>query len=261
MKLRFLGTGAADWNIANRREGMEWRRFSSVLVDDTLLIDPGPHIYDYAESADLPHLFEGVRDVIITHSHPDHFNCKTLMRVCSGSPGCRVWGDAASQRLLTRTFGESCAIDFRVIAPGREFSAGKYHILALRSNHGTDDADEITLNYAIEADGRRLFYGLDTGWLPYETWCRIRHAGFDCMVFELTMGDIVPGDDRIFGHTSIPMLEIMLQTMRRQGCMRPGCRAVVSHLARTLHTDHASTCARLAPLGVDVAYDGMIYEF
>ena len=49
MKLHFLGTGAADWDISRRRDDMEWRRFSSTLIDDTLLIDPGPHIFDFAE--------------------------------------------------------------------------------------------------------------------------------------------------------------------------------------------------------------------
>ena len=261
MKLHFLGTGAADWDISRRRDDMEWRRFSSTLIDDTLLIDPGPHIFDFAEKNNLPNLFDNVRDIVITHSHPDHLNSANLLRVCSVSRGCRVWGDAASLRKINRELGESNAVDFRVVTPGYEFSAGDFRILALRSNHGTTDPEEITLNYSISRNGQKLFYGLDTGWLPYQTWCTIRHAGFDCMVFELTMGDIVPGDDRIFGHTSIPMLEIMLQTMRRQGCMKPGCRSVVTHLARTLHTDHMSTCARLAPLGVDVAYEGMIYNF
>lgn len=261
MKLHFLGTGAADWNIADRREGMEWRRFSSTLIDDGLLIDSGPHIFDYTEKTGQPHLFDGVTDIIITHSHMDHFNSKNTLRLCSGGRGCRVWGDAADLRKLHRELGESMAVDFRVVTPGVKFYAGQYAILPLRSNHATSDRDEITLNYIIEKDSQKLFYGLDTGWFLYESWQSIRKNVFDCMVLELTMGDLVPGDDRIFGHTSIPMLEIMLQTLRRQGPMKPGCRAVVSHLARTLHTDHATTAARLAPLGVDMAYDGMIYEF
>lgn len=41
MKLHFLGTGAADWDINNPRDDINFRRYSSLLVDDTLLIDPG----------------------------------------------------------------------------------------------------------------------------------------------------------------------------------------------------------------------------
>jgi L-ascorbate metabolism protein UlaG (beta-lactamase superfamily) len=261
MRLRFLGTGAADWNIAGRRPGMEWRRFSSTLIDDSLMADPGPHIYDYAETNNLPQLFDKVTDVIVTHSHPDHFNVKSLLRLCGSGRNCRVYGDSACLRKLKSELGEDMSVDFRCVTPGGHFMAGGYDIMPVKANHGTGDINEIALNYVISKGGKTMYYGLDTGWLPYETWLIIRKLKFDCMVLELTMGDIVPGDDRIFSHTSIPMLKIMLETFRKQGCAPDGCKIIVSHLARTLHTDHASTAAALSPLGVDVAYDGLLYEF
>lgn len=260
MKLLFLGTGAADWPISRRTPGAEWRRFSSTLIDGRLLIDPGPHIFDFAESAKDPHLFDRITDIIVTHSHGDHFNAETTLKLCSGGRGCRVWGDAACLRKLKSQLGEDMAINFICITPGEHYSAGGYDILPLAANHATDDALETPLNYVIFHDGKRIFYGLDTGWLPTRTWHKIRRVPFDCMVLELTMGDITPGDDRIFSHTSIPMLEIMLENFRKQGCVPEGCKIIVTHLARMLHLDHASTVARLAPLGVDVAYDGLTYE-
>ena len=54
MKLTFLGTGAADWDI-NQYDAMpEFRRFSSALVNDDLLIDPGPHIFHFCEQNGTP---------------------------------------------------------------------------------------------------------------------------------------------------------------------------------------------------------------
>ena len=41
MKLHFLGTGAADWDIKNPRRDINFRRFSSLLIDGRLLVDPG----------------------------------------------------------------------------------------------------------------------------------------------------------------------------------------------------------------------------
>ena len=61
MELLFLGTGAADWNISKRVEGEFFRRFSSALVDGALLIDPGPHIFDFAEKNGTPELFRACR--------------------------------------------------------------------------------------------------------------------------------------------------------------------------------------------------------
>ena len=153
------------------------------------------------------------------------------------------------------------AIDFVCVTPYDSFVAGGYRIIPMLSNHSTGEVGERTLNYVISDGDKSMFYGLDTGWLPTSTWRRMREIRFDCMVLELTMGNITPGDDRIFSHTSIPMLKIMLETFRAQGCAPEECRIVVSHLARALHNSHEDTAAILAPLGVDVAYDGMKYEF
>ena len=40
MKVTFLGTGAADWDIRAYRDGEFFRRNSSILINDDLLVDP-----------------------------------------------------------------------------------------------------------------------------------------------------------------------------------------------------------------------------
>ena len=45
MKILFLGTGAADYN-EKHREMIGYRRNSSALVDECILIDPGPCVLD-----------------------------------------------------------------------------------------------------------------------------------------------------------------------------------------------------------------------
>ena len=58
MKLEFLGTGAADFNLERDQHSEGFRRFSSALLDDKLLLDPGPHIFHYMETYQKPELFE-----------------------------------------------------------------------------------------------------------------------------------------------------------------------------------------------------------
>ena len=48
MKLQFLGTGAADWSPKKPEKG-EHRWLSSALINDDLLIDPGPCVFDALE--------------------------------------------------------------------------------------------------------------------------------------------------------------------------------------------------------------------
>ena len=102
MELLFLGTGAADWS-PKHKGGKLYRRLSSALVNDDLLIDPGPCIYDLAEEIGRPDLFKNVRNVILTHSHSDHFNAETLLRVTreSNHRVCFWAQKAAYEKLLT----------------------------------------------------------------------------------------------------------------------------------------------------------------
>ena len=79
MKLLFLGTGAADWPL-KKKEGMtEFRRLSSLLIDDVLLIDPGPQVLEalleYGKDA------SNIKYIINTHKHSDHINIGTLEKL------------------------------------------------------------------------------------------------------------------------------------------------------------------------------------
>ena len=71
LKVRFLGTGAADWNGRDARG--ELRRLSSILVDDGVLVD--------FTSTALDMLPEGVRPeaILYTHSHDDHYDPKAAL--------------------------------------------------------------------------------------------------------------------------------------------------------------------------------------
>lgn len=60
MKLHFLGTGAADRDITKPRCDMDYRRFSSLLTDGKLLIDPGPCIFEFAETYNYPSLYKNI---------------------------------------------------------------------------------------------------------------------------------------------------------------------------------------------------------
>ena len=277
MKLTFLGTGAADWDINAYTPGTEFRRFSSALVNDDLLIDPGPHILHFCRTEHRPDLLDHVKNIIVTHSHADHFSPKTVEALCVDRP-VTLWGDAACMRKLVAALGSETAgrIHFVEIAVRRQapYSIGGYNVWSLRSNHLTEDNDEITRLYLIEAPApaadnndpaapdrtRLLFYGCDSAWLPTETWNVMRDKPVNALVLELTCGEPAPDDWRIFEHNTLDMLKLMLAMFRKYGCFAPDVRYYTSHMARTLHTGHAALVQTLAPLGVTPAYDGLEIE-
>ena len=261
MKVTFLGTGAADWDINVYVPGQFHRRFSSVLINDDLLVDPGPHVFHFVEQSGDPHLLDGVRNIIVTHSHYDHFNAETVARLCLGRD-CTLWADPACRRKLIRELGDEATakINFMETRHGREYEIGGYKVTPLRSNHATDDPLEDTRIYLIEEDNRILFYGCDSAWIPTVSWNIIKTRPINALVLELTCGETATYDWRIFEHNTPEMLDIMLTMFRKYHLFAPDVKYYVSHLARTLHTDHEGLVEYLKPRGIVPAYDGFSFE-
>ncbi len=261
MKLIFLGTGAADWDINAYQKGLPQRRFSSALVDGSLLIDPGPHIFHFIENEGAPDLLDGVRNIIVTHSHADHFCPESVARLCLGRD-CTLWADAACHRKLVRALGEEQAGRIRFVETrlGRDYDIDGYTVTPLRSNHATDDPDEDTRLYLVEREGRILYYGCDSAWIPTTAWNVIKTKAVNAMVLECTCGTVARNDWRIFEHNTLEMLELMLTTFKKYNYFAEDVRYYASHLARTLHEDHEKTAAALADMGVTMAYDGLTVE-
>ena len=184
-----------------------------------------------------------------------------MARLCVGKD-CTLWADPACKRKLIRALGEETAekINFVETRRNRDYEIGGYKVTSLRSNHATEDPDEDTRLYLIEQDGRTLYYGCDSAWIPTVSWNVIRERPINAMVLELTCGETATYDWRIFEHNTPEMLDIMLTMFKKYNLFAPDVRYYVSHLARTLHTDHESLVKFLEPRGVTPAYDGFSFE-
>lgn len=260
MKLLCLGTGAADWTDKDRVPGPEWRNFTSTLFDGTLLIDPGPHIFRFAKEHDMPDLFDNITDVLVTHSHGDHFSPATVKALWEEKPRHLIGGFGCMQRLKEYDPFFAAKVDFTELKPFEGTTAAGYEISALPANHSTTIPTEIPFHYILQKDGKLLYYGMDGAWMRKESWIAIRKwAHFDAMILEATVGD-VEGDFRIFEHNNIRMVEEMLKTFRKMGTLKPEGKVYVDHMAKTLHTDHETLKARLAPSDITPCFDGMEIE-
>lgn len=261
MKLTFLGTGAADWDINAFRSDAPFRRNSSVLINDDLLIDPGPHIFHFAEHNGTPDMFQNVKNLIVTHSHGDHFDPWTVAELCRRY-GCTLWADKTCMAKLTLWVGEKAAgyVNFRETDINLDYQIGQYTVTPLRANHATEMPDETPRIYLVQEGDRILYYGCDSSWIPTTSWNIIREKPVNAMVLELTCGETAPDDWRSFEHNTLDMLKLMLKMFRKYDRFAPDVKYYVSHLARTLHTDHETLEKTLEPLGVKPAYDGLTIE-
>lgn len=219
MKLHFLGTGAADWTLADVNSS-EYRFFSSALIDGILLIDPGPHIFLSAGKYRI-NLSE-VKYVINTHTHSDHYCEDSLKRL------------------------EENGAEFISFKEGETKVIGEYVISAFKANHGTC---ENALHFIIEKDGKRLFYGLDSCWLLYDEVEAIKKNGVDAAVLDATIGNI-KGDYRIFEHNNLYMIKEM------KSVLEPFIkRFIISHMAYTLHDNHKILSEEMIKSGIETAFD------
>lgn len=223
MKLLFLGTGAADWSLEVQADP-EYRRFTSTLIDGTLLIDPGLHVLNSIESFGVD--MKEIKYVINTHRHSDHYNEDNL-------------------RVLVENGAEF--IDFKA---GDKKQVGKYFIEAYRGNHGKID----TVHFFISDGERILFYGLDGSWLmPDESYGLVK-KGVDYAILDGTLGDVL-GDIRIIEHNDLGMIREMV------GARKPYVkRFCINHYAKQYFPTREITDAFGKSLGVDTTFDGLERE-
>lgn len=224
MKILFLGTGAADWPKEKSADSEEFRRNSSVLIDDTLLIDPGPQVIsalkEYGRDA------KKIKYIINTHKHADHFCQEALDKL--------------------RELGA----EFIELSENETQKIGKYTVSAYGANHSCEN----TVHFIITDGDKTLFYGLDGAWLMYDEITAIKKVKPDFAVIEATIGE-KDGDYRIFEHNNLNMVLEMKKSLEpfiTQWC--------ISHMARTLHTSHQELESRMKPHNILVAFDGMEAE-
>jgi len=225
MKIRFLGTGAADWVLCKEPQKGNYRHLSSAVIDGVLLIDPGPEVFISAEKFGID--LSGVKYIINTHSHSDHYSLDTLEKL------------------------QKAGAEFISFAPEEQKTVGEYAISAYEGNHGTATD---TVHFIIEKDGKRIFYGLDSAWLLYKEVAAIKKNGVDMAVLDATIGN-VDGDYRIFEHNNLLMVKEMQKTLK------PFVKKfVISHMAYTLHDPHEVLSQEMQESDIVTAFDSLELE-
>lgn len=262
LTMRFLGTGAADWN--GRDDRGELRRLSSILLDNKVLIDFTPSDKDMIPAGVKP----GV--IFYTHSHGDHYNPEAALRI-----GIKrvylgaTWIDRARKDFAETS--ERTGLPVPEITPlslGDKVTINGMTITALPANHATGDLKEQTLIYLIEKQEVRVMYATDTGGIPA---IAARIVGIDPhakgkaitgLVMEATMGLDGDEDFRLFTHSSVGTVLRTTHMLLDKGRYIPkeGQPVYLTHLARTLHGTQAELDATL-PKPLKAAYDGLEVTF
>ena len=104
----------------NDETALPWHRrrnFTSTLMDGTLLVDPGPHIFRFAAEHGMPDLFDNVTDVLVTHSHGDHFSPTVVKTLWEKKPRRLIGGFGCMQCLTEYDPLFAAKVDFTELKP------------------------------------------------------------------------------------------------------------------------------------------------
>lgn len=185
MKLKYLGTGAAEGipgmfcncrvcRNALKIRGKEIKTRSQALLDDKLLIDFPADTYMHILNHGLD--LRNIHNVIITHSHADHFYPNDFWCRFEGiaydivEEPLNIYVTEAGYNEALRQLGEDMnetRVKFHKIATFEPFDVEDYHIIPLAADH---DSSSNPVIYIIEKGEKSLLYAHDTGIFPDSTW-------------------------------------------------------------------------------------------
>jgi phosphoribosyl 1,2-cyclic phosphodiesterase len=259
MLVRFLGTGAADWNGPDNRG--EQRRLSSILVDNNVLFD--------FTAGNIEMIPAGLKPEVVfyTHSHNDHYHPESALKI-----GVRkvylsqTWFDIAKADFEKAS--KKLNVQMPELIPlyiGQVVHVDGLRVTPLPASHATSKLFEQTLIFLIEKSEARVMYATDTAGIPAVA---ARLAGIDAhdpngkpltgLIMEATMGMDHDNDYRIFAHSSVGMVHRAAEVLQKTKRYLPvdDQPVYLTHMARTLHGTQAELDATL-PYPLKAAYDGL----
>ena len=254
-ELYFLGTCACDFSPKLKAEfrdcfDKDARRSSSLMIGESVLIDCGVHTLESLHIAGKD--TREISDILITHLHGDHYNPENIRAIASGDrPPLRLWVREGAKipkienvEITEMKLFEKYELPCKITATG------------MPANHEPNTHPQ---HFLLDIGGKKLFYGCDGGWMLNETYNFLRKAEIDLAVLDATVGDY-EGDFRAAEHNSIPMIRLLLSSLRTIGAFREDTRVYLSHIAPSLHRSHIETVAIADGFGASVAYDGLKIE-
>ena len=252
MEILFLGTCACDYSPLLQTTYKDVfdknaRRSSCALINGRYLIDCGYHCLEELRIAKID--LAQITDIFVTHFHSDHYNVECISQIAKASERTlRVWVRAGANVIAISN------VEWKFMEKGIEYSVDEnVKVTGLLANHNESVFPQHIL---LDVAGKKIFYALDGAWFLHETYYALKNTNLDFLVLDCTCGDY-EGDYRIGEHNSIPMIRLMLPSLKKWGAITEKTQVYASHLAPSLHKSHEETVEILQKDGVYVAYDGL----
>ncbi len=289
-KMIFHGTGAGEaipdpfcscriCENARKVRGKEIRTRSCFRVDEETIIDPGA---DYVTQC----IFYGydltkIKNIIYTHTHGDHYDYtlpwERIVSVSKEDGPIHIYFTDDAYDILEKFYMTSVMTEGRegyttpndVVFHRLEFgtteSIGSWKVTPYRGRHA-GCVEKSSANYIFEdKNGKKLYYALDSGWFPDETYEALRGASLDIFIGECTYNDPnIPAFPKHSAHMNLPLYIENCDKLLEIGAIREDTKIYATHINPTGIThaeleDYLETLDK--PYRITAAYDTLEIGF
>ncbi len=258
MEVLLLGTGAADGipnvfcacpTCTDHRDRGELRTPTSVLIDNRLLIDPGPEAP--RQVSRLGRDLIGCTTMLVSHAHSDHLDPAVLLhRSWVTQTPLQVVGPAAAIEWSANWLDPAqTSVTFTTLTAGQMVEIDGYLIEALAANH---HAYTGALCYHLGDGTSSLLYLTDTGLLPPATLKAVTGRQVDLVLLEDTFGTASDKGDQ---HLNLVAFATTVAQLREVGAIGANSRVVPVHLGHD-NPPLAELRQAMADIGAEVLSDG-----
>lgn len=278
----FYGTSAAEGipspfctcricENARKIGGREVRTRTMLRIDEEHCIDLGADAYcqaiKYGDFIKLQH-------VLVTHTHEDHlafmmFNIRKMAIERAGGPLNYYLTDKAydiidffikNKPILKGTMQQlidNGVVAFHKLEFNQTYRIGNLTVTPLKGSH-FGNMGENAANYLIVLpDGRKMYYGLDTGAYYEETFRALENHRLDILVSECTFG--LTKGRKPEGHLDAFSCMALFERLYRQKIITDKTKIYLTHINHYTST-HAELEAwfkqQRVPYEITVTYDG-----
>ncbi len=214
----------------------------------------------------------GVKYLLQTHSHADHFDpahLSTRIPEYAGSDIVKMHllASAATINKMSEMLSgigyvsdlfdindqERLKLNVTAVKPMQSFILDPYQVTAFPTNH---DKSVESLLFSIQEGEFTVFYGTDTDELPEETWeaFHAKKLRFNVVILDQTYGR----DVRREGHLNAKELIRHIDRMRDEGLLATHYQVFATHISHEGNEPHEALSKYAVENGYKIAYDGLV---
>lgn len=284
--LTFYGTGAAEGipcpfcdcflcHNAREKGGKEIRKRTMFRINEETCIDLGADSFVQSQMyGDFIHL----QHVLITHTHEDHLaymmmNVRNMATKRTEEPlHFYFTGDAYKivdflrestpiMKGLTPKLEDCNIVKFHQLQFFQKYFISNLEVTPLTGNHVGNMSENSALYLIKLANGKTLFYGLDTGYYFPETFAYLKNRPIDYFISECTFGTAQGRGDYPDGHLDVNSCNLLFHQLWEQGTITPDTQIYLTHINHHHDATHDDLTRIFQntdlPCPITVCYDGM----